>query len=745
MMKLKMQPDGADGCFILTWRPLRSKMKPMVNTVSQHKFRRNRFLKPAIILAALCLILIVIISYRTYRVYQSELPSFEQLHNIEPSLKTKVYDRNGVLLKEFYSENRVLTPYRDLPPHLVDMVLASEDREFHDHWGINMRRLFIVAASNLLKWEKAAGASTVTQQWARMLFLMRKRTFERKIKGALTAIKLERTYSKEEILEMYLNQYYFGRGAYGISAATHAFFSKTVPELNLNDCAILIGVLKAPNINSPFCNPDKCLLARNRVLYSYYGYGKITKGELDSLAADPLEISPPEEKVGLAPYFTEYVRQYIFDRYGENVLYSGGLKVFTSLDVDLQRASEEAVTSKVDSIRARIERTYDPNNRSYTEILPDTVDEFGDSIRAYKKVQGAFVAIDNSNGDVLAMVGGRSFEETKFNRAVQAPRQPGSAFKPFVYTACIDNGFRTTDIIDDNPIVLDIPGTKQWRPHNFDDKFMGPITLRDGLRLSRNLVAIRLLLKIHPSQAIFYARRMGITTPLPEVPSIAIGVGEVYLLELVSAFSTFPNRGIHIPHRTIHKIIDRYGRVLEDNTAIEKEEVLSAQTAYIVLSMMRSVIDGGTGRRARWMGFTRPAGGKTGTTDNFCDNWFIGYTPQITAGCWVGFDDKTSLGKNQDGAKNGVPIWTQFMIRAHDSLPVLDFEEPDGIVHAEVCLESGELATGRCPNVREEVFTDDSQPTTTCRLHPGRRLRFSSSLNRNKPAAADSTGDRTHF
>ncbi len=718
----------------------------MTLKVNQKQYRAGRLRRLLIALAILILVLVTVVGYRTYVVYQSGLPSFEQLHNIEPSLKTKLYDRNGVLLKEFFSENRVLTPYCDLPPHLVEMLLASEDREFFDHWGINMRRVFMVAASNVIKWEKAAGASTITQQLARMLFLTRKRTFERKIKEGLTAIKLERTYSKEEIIEMYLNQYYFGRGAYGVAAGARVFYSKSVAELNISDCAILIGLLKGPNVNSPFTNPEKCLKARNRVLYSYYTAGGLTRELYDSLSREPVQVSPPEEKIGIAPYFTEYVRQYIYDRYGENTLYSGGLKVFTSLDVDLQRAAEAAVHKKVDSLRARIERTYSVDNPHYSERLPDTVDEVGQPIRAYKKIQGAFVAIDNANGDILAMVGGRSFEETKFNRAVQAKRQPGSAFKPFIYTACIDNGFRTTDIIDDNPIVLDIPGSKQWRPHNFDNKFMGPIMLRDGLRLSRNLVAIRLLLKIQPQQAIFYARKMGITTPLPEVASLAIGVGEVKLIELVSAFSTFPNQGIHIPYRSIHKIIDRYGRVLEDNSAVEKEEVLSAKTAFIMVDMMQSVVKAGTGRRSQWIGggFKRPAGGKTGTTNNFCDNWFIGYSPQITAGTWIGFDDKTSIGRGHDGARNGVPIWTEFMIRAHDSLPVLEFEEPDGIVHTVVCLESGELATPRCPNVRNEVFTEENQPTATCHLHPARGLRLSNSSRKNQPASQDTTG-RRHF
>ncbi len=694
------------------------------------------------VLLSLIITFIVIFGYHTYDVYQNQLPSFEQLHNIEPSLKTKIYDRNGILLQEYYNENRVLTPYRELPETLVNVLLASEDQEFFDHWGINFRRVFIVALKNLVKGRITGGASTITQQLSRMLFLTRKKTFDRKFKEGLTAIKLERTYSKEEILEMYLNQYYFSRGAYGVASASHIFFSKSVDQLTISDCAVLIGVLKGPNINSPLNNPDKSIQARNRVLYSYYSFGGITREEFDSLKTLPLEIDPPVEKIGLAPYFTETVRRYIHDKYGEDKLYSGGLKVYTSLDVDLQAAAEAAVAKKVDSLRVIIERRYNIDNRHYTLIIPDTTDELGNPIRAYKKIQGAFIAIDNSNGDVLSMVGGRDFKESRWNRAYQATLQPGSSFKPFVYTACIDNGFHTTDIVDDNPIVLDIPGTKQWRPHNFDDKFKGPITLRDAIRLSRNLVAIRLLLKISPEQAIFYAKRMGITTPLAPVPSLAMGVSEVKLIELVSAYSTFPNKGIHIPYRLVHKIIDRYGRVLEDNTAVEKDEVLSEQTAYIMVDLMRSVVDRGTGKRVRWMGFSRPAGGKTGTTNNFCDNWFIGYTPQITAGVWIGFDDKTSIGRNQDGAKNGVPVWTEFMIAAHDSLPTLDFEEPDGIVHLDVCLASGELATDRCLDVINEIFTEDNQPMSTCKIHPSKGTYSPRQNDRNFP---DTTEERVHF
>ncbi|RME19983.1 MAG: PBP1A family penicillin-binding protein [Candidatus Zixiibacteriota bacterium] len=717
---------------------------PNVKNRFPHKQTGRRWRRWAIIIAAVLVLIVAAGAIRTYKIYTSELPSFEQLHNIEPRVNTKIYDRNGTLLKEYYAENRALTPFRDMPPHLVGMLIASEDQEFYSHWGINLRRIAIVALNNIIHWRITAGASTITQQLARMLFLNREQTLSRKIKEALTAIKLERTYSKDEIIEMYLNQHYFSRGAYGVAAAARLIFNKKVSELNYNDCAILIGMLKGPNINSPLNNPDKAVKARNRVLYSYYTNGGITREQFDSLKNAPLEISPPEENIGIAPYFTEEIRKYILNKYGEKALYSGGLKVYTSLDAGLQKAAEAAVRKKVDSLRARIERKYPLSNPHYTMFLPDTVDQYGDSIRVHKKVQGALVAIDNSNGDVLAMVGGRSWEESKFNRATQALRQPGSSFKPFVYTACIDNGYHTTDIVDDNPIVLDIPGAKQWRPHNFDNKFLGPITIRDGLRMSRNLVAIRLLLKISPEEAIFYARRMGITTPLKPVPSLAIGSSETKLIEMVSAYSVFPNQGIRIPYRLIHKIVDRYGKVLEDDTPVKKEEVLSAQTAYIMVSMMQSVVNNGTGRRARWMGFTRPAGGKTGTSDNFADNWFIGYTPQITAGVWVGFDDKTSLGRNQDGSKNGVPIWAEFMMAAHDSLPIMDFKEPEGIVHLDVCLESGEIATDRCVKVRNEVFIAGTEPTTTCHLHPSSGLYTGNPL-KEEQLPEDTTDERTHF
>lgn len=697
-----------------------------------------------VLLGLVIITLLVLGIIKAVQVYRSDLPSFEALHNIEPSLSTKVYDRNGELLKEFYTENRALTPLSEMPQPLIQMLIASEDREFYEHWGINVRRTFIVATTNILKWRLEAGASTITQQLARMLFLSPRKTLERKIKEALTAVKLERTYSKDEIIEMYLNQHYFSKGAYGVSAAARLLFNKRVTELNTSDCAIIIGLLKAPNINSPINSPEKALQARNRVLYSYYEFNGLTEQQYDSLKNLPLQISPPEEQEGNGPYFTEAIRQYLIQKYGDTLLYSGGLRVFTTLDAGLQKVAERSLHARIDSLRAKIERNVGANNPQYTMMVPDSTDSTRDSIRVFKKVQGAFLAIDNATGDIIALDGGRSFDKTKFNRATQALRQPGSSFKPFVYTACIENGFKTSDIVDDNPIVLDIPGAKQWRPHNFDDKFMGPITLRTALAQSRNLAAIRLLLKIGPQEAIFYAKRMGVTSTLSPVPSLAIGTSELKMTEIVPAFTVFPNKGIKVSMRMILRVVDRYGQVLEDNTSIKREEVLAPQTAFIMTDLMRSVVDEGTGIRARSMGFSRPAGGKTGTSDDFCDNWFVGYTPQITAGVWLGFDDKTSLGRNEEGSRNAVPVWTDFMIAAHDSLPLMDFEEPEGIIHLDICQESGELATDRCISVRNDIFKIENQPNATCHLHPSRgRYVPRPDQRRNNPA--DTSDDRTHF
>jgi penicillin-binding protein 1A len=682
--------------------------------------RKKRILILAGIIVVLAVMAVVVI--KKYQEYKKDLPSLAQLHNIEPSLATKVYSADGKLIKEFFTEKRTLVPFSRMPQHLIDALLATEDRRFFKHWGVNLLSMCRAVVVSFWSGERIKATSTITQQLARTLFLTQERTISRKIKEVLTSIKIERNYSKEEILEMYLNQCYFGKGAYGIQAAAQLYFSKNVDDLSLPECAILIGIPKNPSRYSPIDHPDLALARRNIVLEAMKNFKKISKAEADSLERLPLELDPSSIWAGQAPYFTEMTRQYLENKYGDDILYRGGLSVYTTLNLDLQRAAEEALRAQVDTLQRRMERTHSRRDPKYTLVVIDSTDGEPIKKRVYKEIQGALVALDNKTGDILALVGGKDFDQSEFNRAVQGLRQPGSGFKPFIFTAAIENGYRPTDMMVDAPFSLMGEDGKEWSPENFDKIFRGPVTLRLALAKSINVIAAKLIQKVTPAQTIFYASHLGIKTPLFPYPSLALGTCEVTLLDMVSALSVFPNQGIRVEPKYILKITDRYGNILEENNTSKKEEVLSAQTAYIMTTMLESVINEGTGVGARAKGFYRPAGGKTGTTDNCTDNWFTGFTPQITAGVWVGYDDKTEIGEKATGALNALPVWTDFMMKAHDTLKVEDFEVPPGIVFKTVCLESGLLATDKCPRIITDVFTEETVPKEYCDLHPSQGL-----------------------
>ena len=502
------------------------------------------------------------LTLRINRIYQKDLPSLEELHNIEPSLITRIYSVDGKVLHEFYSERRTLTPLNRMPRHLIEALIATEDNRFYQHWGVDLLGIGRAFVTNIFKGGFVQGGSTITQQLARTLFLTREKTITRKIKEGLTAIKIERTYSKDEILELYLNQSYFGKGAYGIQSAAFTYFGKAVDSLTVSDCAVLIGILKAPNRYSPLVSPELARGRRNVVLKSLANWGTITRKEADSLQKLELAVNPSTSQGGEAPYFTEMVRQYLEEKYGEGTLYSGGLSVYTTLNLELQKTADTALNFQLNILQKQMENTHSLRDQNYTLEVPDTVKTKSktktQTKRVYKKIHGALVAIDNQTGDILALIGGRDFVQTKFNRAVQALRQPGSAFKPFVYAAAIDEGFKPTDIFYDTPIVLTDGTGKEWKPNNYDREFRGPVTLRVGLQDSRNLVAIKLLQKIGPQKAVDYAYKMGIRTNLYAVPSIAIGTSEVTLLQMAQAFSVFPNQGIKVEPRFILKVSDRY-------------------------------------------------------------------------------------------------------------------------------------------------------------------------------------------
>ncbi len=647
------------------------------------------------------------------------MPSLTELENIDPALVTRIYSADGEVIHELFTYKRIYVPLDQIPDHTQKALLATEDRDFFEHWGIDLKRVPKAIFIDLVTLSFRQGFSTITMQLARNLYTKKigfQKNINRKLREILTALQIERTYSKREILEMYLNMAYFGHGVYGIQSAARKYFGKDVSELTPEESATLIALLKSPAYYSPFRHPERAMKRRNLVLYNMFTQGYLTQAEYDSLKQLPIQVATDQASGEIAPYFAEYVRQklnQLQDSLGVNV-YEDGLNVFTTLDSRVQRAMNAAIDSVMPKLQARVTKFLEGWKKK--ENIPDSVFE------RKSKVQIAFVAIDHHNGHILAMVGGRDFNESKFNRAVQARRQPGSAFKPFLYTAAIDNGYPPSYRILNQPVVVNNPDGTRWDPENFDKKFGGLTTLREALRKSINLVAVRLILEIGPRAVVEYARRMGITTPLRPVPSLAIGSSEVIPLELVSAYGVFANQGIRTEPIAITRIEDRYGNVIYQHTARQRE-VLSRATAYIMTTMLEDVVNAGTGGRIRWYyKFYKPAAGKTGTTNNYTDAWFVGFTPHLTAGVWVGLDDpELKLGPIGTGAGAALPFWATFMKTVYDSLQLDDrpFRQPPDVVRLPICEDSGKLATNFCPHVYEEVFNVKYRPTETCDLHRG--------------------------
>ncbi len=650
-----------------------------------------------------------------------DLPSPEQVTSVQTPVKTTVYDARGRVLHEFYKENRSPVPLRQIPHHLVNATLATEDRNFYHHWGVDLWGIARAATNNALHLRATQGGSTITQQLARNLFLTHERTLTRKLKEVALAIELERNYTKDQILEMYFNQIYFGEGAYGVDAAAHAYFGKPVQQLTLPECALLAGIPANPSLYSPRRRPRAALARRAKVLRNMLTTRAITQVEFDNAVNAPLGVTPGRWNNDRAPYFVEMVRLHLDERFGSNAVYEGGLKVWTTLDMDLQQIAERVLERDMTTLESELKPRYTHANFNPKQVELAAA-ESGRLLQPTPYLQAAFVALDPHTGYVRALIGGRDFNQSNFNRAVQAERQPGSAFKTFVYTAAIDNGFKPTDVIVDEPISL--PGGedgKPYEPRNYDRQFRGPVTLRYALQQSINIPTIKLLRKVGVAQVASYARRMGIMSPLGQNLSLALGTSEVNLLELTSAYGVLANRGIRNDPIYILRVEDKAGNVLERNTP-RPVEVLSEETAAVVTSMLQSVVDHGTGYPARARGFTLPAAGKTGTTDESMDAGFVGYIPSLVTGVWVGYDEKRSMGTNITGARAALPIWTDFMIEATRGRPVETFPEPAGTVTRLVCAESGMLATDACPHVTDETYTAGSEPTEYCTLHPGAPL-----------------------
>jgi len=647
---------------------------------------------------------------------RKDMVSPQSLTSIQQPVKTMVFDARGRVLHEFYKENRSPVPLKQIPRHLVNATIATEDRSFYQHWGVDLWGVARAAVTDVLHMRRAQGGSTITQQLARNVLGTHERTWSRKLRETVFAIELERNYTKDQILELYFNQIYFGEGAYGVETAAKTYFGKGLRELTLSECALLAGIPANPSLYSPRRRPAASRARRAKVLRNMLATRAITQVEFDNAMAQPLGVTPMRYSNDRAPYFVEMVRLHLDEKYGSSAVYEGGLRVYTTLDMDLQSIADRAVEKQLSSLEARLKPKY---------TLAKYVPLETDSARAGQKtpyLQSALVAIDPRTGYIRALVGGREWNHSNFNRATQARRQPGSAFKPFVYVAAMDNGFRPTDIIVDEPVSFPGGNGELYQPGNYDRQFRGPVTLRYALQQSINIPAIKLLRKVGTSLVGSYARRMGIKSPIGQNLSLALGSSEVTLLELTSAYGVFANRGIRNDPLFVLKVEDKNGTILEKSSP-RPIEVLSEETASVMTSMLQSVMDHGTGYPSRALGFLNPAAGKTGTMDEYMDAWFVGYTPSLVAGVWVGYDEKRPIGASMTGAAAALPAWTDFMTGAVRGRPVEDFPMPVGSTTREICAETGMLATANCPMVTSEIFNEGAEPTEACSSHPGPLLK----------------------
>mgnify|MGYP000610216276 FL=1 len=682
---------------------------------------------------------VIIFAYILY--LSIDLPSVDQLENYDPDLVTRIYSADGILLNELFFEKRVFVELSQIPQHMLDAVVAKEDQRFYDHWGISLRDVLRAVVINTVTMSYRSGFSSLTQQLARNLYdnIGFKKTIIRKIKEVITAIQIERTYTKDEILEMYLNSVHFGHGTYGVQAAAKRFYGKQAYELTLDESALLVGLLPAPARYSPVRFPERALTKRNVVLRVMRDQKFISKAEYTEARARLLDSVQQEQSRGTAPYFTEYVRRFLEredDELGVNI-YRDGLKIYTTLDSRLQKIAEDAVVKSVLTNQQKMnQRIFNDEEEfsklAYLGIYPeDTVKlmmagemEMYEDLRDKLLVQSSFVALDTRTGSILAMVGGRPDYPDQFNRATQSLRQPGSVFKPFVYTTAVDNGVPVTRQLLNQPVVLNVRNADgewvKWMPKNYDGSTGGLTTIREGLRRSMNLISVRMVQEVVPALAVKQtARRMGVSTDIRAVDAIALGTSEVHLIEMVAAYGTLANKGVYCKPFGITRIEDRYGNVLKDYFP-QKEEVLSAETSYMMTSLLQTVLDRGTGGSARWKyHFYHPAAGKTGTTQGWTDAWFVGYSPYIAAGAWFGVDDpQVSLGKGSDGSKAALPAWARFMRDSHDSLSYSrkEFDQPERIEKVKICQVTKDLPVKLCP-LETEIFIRRTEPTKQCTVH----------------------------
>jgi penicillin-binding protein 1A len=717
-------------------------------------------------------------------VYGSDLPQISALDDYAPSTITRVYASGGEVLGEFATQRRIVISYDQISPLLRQAIIAAEDGEFNTHMGVSVTRILVTLVNDIIHRRKR-GASTLTQQLTRKLFLTDEKTWERKIKEAILAIQIEKRYAKNEIITLYCNQIPWGHGTYGAEAAARLYFGKSAKDVTLEEAALLAGIIQTPARHSPYVNLDSAMRRRNYALQRMADEGFITHAQAQASRNKPIVTAGRPRLDAEAPFFVEEVRQHLEDRFGARQLYENGLSVYTSLDLKLQRAAERALDAGLRRLdrrrgfrkprnvlteRIALEKYVDPAWReapASDRIVPALVTEVsgskarirvgalrgtldrdayawtgrttaaaflkpGDVVSLHvtavnaetgsiagaldqePEVEGALLAINNKTGRVLAMIGGRDFDRSRFNRATQAMRQLGSTFKPIVYAAAIDRGFTPTSTIMDAPVSYATgPGQPPYEPMNYDKLWEGPVTLRHALEQSRNVPTVRLMEQLGPSQVIGYAQRLGFSSTIQPFLSSALGSSEATLLEVTSAFSVFPNQGVRMKAHEILRITDRQGNVLEENRPVPTE-ALRADTAFVMTSLLQGVIQRGTAARAASLNW--PLAGKTGTTDDFTDAWFVGFDPDITVGEWVGFDKKRTLGPGESGAAAALPIWMDTMKAWIGDRPQradaekLAFAPPSNIVFLMVDRSSGAPVDDAMPGALREAFIAGTQP-----------------------------------
>jgi penicillin-binding protein 1B len=630
---------------------------------------------------------------------------------LEPELITSVFDD--------VMEDRVPVAYDALPQHLIDAVLVIEDRNFFTHDGISIRGMLRAAITNFREKEVRAGGSTLTQQLIKNLYLTSERKYSRKLREIVMALIIDARYSKQEILEAYMNEIYLGQnGAVqinGMEQAARTYFAKSIRFVTVPEAATLAGLIQSPARFSPMRNPGPSTERRNLVLRMMLDQQKITQEEYDAAVETPMTVNRFPRAINSAPYFVDLVMRELRTTYPQTQLTTEGLRVFTTLDTMMQRSAEAALEEGLDGLAKR----------------------FAHIRNADQPLEGSVVTIQPGTGAVKALVGGRSFRRSQFNRATQARRQPGSLFKPFVYATAMDpsrgsNALTASSILDDSPISVETGG-RTWRPQNYDGKFHGRVTMRQALAHSYNIPAVRAAIDAGVPNVIRVAQAIGVTSTLEPYPSISLGAFEVTPLEVAYAYSVFANGGVKAEPVTIYAVVTREGKVLE-NRVVKMERVSPAGVAYIMNTMLKDVLNYGTAGRVRRLGFDRPFAGKTGTTNDYRDAWFVGYSPRVLSLVWVGFDDNRN--SRLSGSEAAVPIWTSYMNRVIGTVPDADFRRPDDVIEREIDPASGMLASAWCPSARVEEFVQGTEPTQVCPIH------YYSDPGRSRPGWGEIVGGR---